>query len=292
MSQDNARETREIVRRLLANQPEEDLARAFLSALPEEKLTSFIDFIIHFLLPRNHGSIYWGDRLLTLDKTAGFLEDPLFAAAMREIHGSHTYDAYDSPQGIGWRIHTLCWAGRRALALPLGDFVECGVFKGDMAWCVSRFCDLEASDRRFFLYDSFQGFDPRLSGETEIPKTPDYFDFANRYYQRAGIREYVESRFDDNPRVEVFAGILPDAFDVAPPPDAIAYLHIDLNSPTAELACMERLFDKVVPGGSIVLDDYGWKVFRKQKEVADEFFAGRGQQILELPTGQGLVVKH
>ena len=43
-------------------------------------------------------------------------------------------------------------------------------------------------------------------------------------------------------------------------------------------------------GAAIVLDDYGWRPFRRQKEVADAFFASRGLEVLELPTGQGLVV--
>jgi len=51
------------------------------------------------------------------------------------------------------------------------------------------------------------------------------------------------------------------------------------------------LFDCVVPGGIIVFDDYGFYLFRRQKEAEDAFMAARGYHILELPTGQGLVVK-
>ena len=41
----------------------------------------------------------------------------------------------------------------------------------------------------------------------------------------------------------------------------------------------------------IVLDDYGWSLYRAQKQAEDAFFAERGYLVLELPTGQGLVVK-
>jgi hypothetical protein len=51
------------------------------------------------------------------------------------------------------------------------------------------------------------------------------------------------------------------------------------------------LFDRVVPGAAIVFDDYGWRVFRRQKEAADAFMGARGLEVLELPSGQGLVVK-
>ena len=46
-----------------------------------------------------------------------------------------------------------------------------------------------------------------------------------------------------------------------------------------------------MPSGIVILDDYGWLVLRSQKDAEDEFFARRGYQVLELPTGQGLVVK-
>jgi hypothetical protein len=74
-------------------------------------------------------------------------------------------------------------------------------------------------------------------------------------------------------------------------PEQIGFLHIDLNSPRAEIAVLERLFDRVQPGGVVVFDDYGWKIFRKQKQAEDAFMRSRGYEILELPTGQGLVVK-
>ena len=51
------------------------------------------------------------------------------------------------------------------------------------------------------------------------------------------------------------------------------------------------LFDRIVPGGLIVLDDYGWLPFKAQRDAEDIFFAERGYFVLELPTGQGLVVK-
>jgi len=51
------------------------------------------------------------------------------------------------------------------------------------------------------------------------------------------------------------------------------------------------LFDRVVPGGAIVFDDYGWNGYRPQKDAEDAFLAARGYSVLELPTGQGLLIK-
>lgn len=50
-------------------------------------------------------------------------------------------------------------------------------------------------------------------------------------------------------------------------------------------------WDKLVPGGIILLDDYGWQTHEAQKADWDEFARDRGVQILTMPTGQGLLIK-
>jgi O-methyltransferase len=203
----------------------------------------------------------------------------------------HQYDQYDSPFTIAWRLHTLVWAARSALALPDGDFVECGVFHGDMSWVVATVTDFATSGRQFHLYDSFEGFDPAQTTDEDFPDLPGFLLFANEIYQAEGLWEGVHSRFADLPYFHLHRGFLPGTLQRDGFPNRIAYLHMDLNVAPVEVACLEVLFDHVVPGGVIVFDDYGWKVYRRQKDAEDAFFAAKGLQVLELPTGQGLVVK-
>jgi len=178
----------------------------------------------------------------------------------------------------------LCWAAQEALSLP-GDFMECGTFKGDFAWVVSQCVDFAKGGKTFYLYDSFEGF-------AKDDKTVDqgYADFANPIYQEVGIYESVLQRFKDNPNVIITKGYLPDALDPIHPAQ-ISFLHMDLNSPGAEVNTLRKLWPRVVQGGIVVFDDYGWKVFAKQKEEEDRFAAEKGLSILELPTGQGLLIK-
>jgi O-methyltransferase len=104
------------------------------------------------------------------------------------------------------------------------------------------------------------------------------------------VRGSRHHRFAPFANVTVVKGFLPDVLASAMP-QRIRFLHVDLNSPRAEIAVLERLFDRVLSGGVIVFDDYGWKMFHKQKEAEDAFMRRRGHEILELPTGQGLVIK-
>jgi O-methyltransferase len=239
-------------------------------------------------LAHDHRSVSWGDRLLTLDKSADFKKEPAFAKALHAIRGSHPYDQYNGPDSIAWRLNTLIWAARSALHTG-GDFVECGTFKGDMAWVVLTVIGAEHIPR-FWLFDSFDGFSPDYSSADDFPASPGFLDFANGFYRQTGLYEYVRDRFASFSNVTLVKGFLPEALDSAGP-ERIGFLHIDLNSPRAEISVLERLFQRVLPGGVVVFDDYGWEMFHRQKEAEDDFMRRRGHEILELPTGQGLVIR-
>ena len=74
-------------------------------------------------------------------------------------------------------------------------------------------------------------------------------------------------------------------------PKKISFAHIDLNNVDAELGVLEMIFDRIVSGGMIIFDDYGWVGYRDQQIKEKEFIENNNLRILELPTGQGLVVK-
>jgi hypothetical protein len=171
-----------------------------------------------------------------------------------------------------------------------GDLVECGVFKGDMSWVVATMLGDKIADRTFYLYDSFEGFSPALSSAADYPDDPGFLAMASEAYRYPSIYEAVIKKFSGMQQVKIIRGFVPDTFKIAMP-KRIAFLHIDLNSPAAEIAVLEHLFDRVVSGGYIVFDDYGWKPFKKQRDAENQFMAARGHFILELPTGQGLVIK-
>ncbi|MES9996728.1 TylF/MycF/NovP-related O-methyltransferase [Desulfovibrio aminophilus] len=260
-----------------------------LRTLPPARAAAFANRYLLDVLAANHRSIFWGDRLCALDKAAAFLEDEKFRQAWDTIAGSYDYDQYNGPQGISWRLHVLCWAARRGLGLA-GDFVECGVFRGDMSWVVAKTVNFAESGKRFFLYDTFAGFSPKYSSADDFPMNPNFYEYADAIYHQDGLYEGVVERFRPFGNVEVVRGVLPDTLaDVCP--DRIAYLHVDLNSPAAEIGVLEKLFDRVVPGAAVVFDDYGWLEYLAQREAEDAFMRERGYGILELPTGQGLVIR-
>ena len=72
----------------------------------------------------------------------------------------------------------------------------------------------------------------------------------------------------------------------------IQFLHIDLNNVNAEIESIKILYDKILKGAPVLLDDYAYsETFRPQKDAWDKFANERGFEILSLPTGQGLFFK-
>ncbi len=212
---------------------------------------------------------FLADNLLTYGHTRGFLMEPRFVAAVLAARPEREESA------VVWRTHTLCWAAASCQALD-GDFVECGTYRGYSAEVILHFLNGLPS-RQFWLYDLFDPSGAAGEGHRLAAHAPD-------------LADQVRARFRAWDNVHVIQGKVPAILHDSAP-DRIAFLHIDMNNAEAELGALDTLFDRVVPGAMIIFDDYGWIGYRAQKVAADCFMAARGLAVLELPTGQGLVLK-
>lgn len=180
----------------------------------------------------------------------------------------------DTEKGILWRTAVLAWAANNAMRLE-GDMVECACYRGTSARIIVDYLDLKESSKNFYLYDLFE------ESNSAIMKLE---------FHKKGLYEEVVEKFSDVPNAKVCRGFIPNILhEVAP--EKISFLHIDLNNAEAEIATLEVLFDRVVPGGVIIFDDYGWIQFAKSKAAEDAWLEKRGYKVLEMPTGQGMVIK-
>ena len=90
--------------------------------------------------------------------------------------------------------------------------------------------------------------------------------------------------------VKIIKGILPESLKDNCP-KKIAFVHIDLNNTLAEIGVLKFIFDRIVSGGIIILDDFGWSAYSEQQQKEKDFFQKRNLKVMELPTGQGIVLK-
>ena len=222
--------------------------------------------------------LYCNDMLITMGRNLSFRHDQKFVSSF--------YDSVTNEQekSLVWRLHTLAWAAKNALNVA-GDFVECGVFKGFCSSVLLKYLDFQDLPRQAYLYDTFEGLPEKTSTEKERR------DWDYTKYDSEEIYNGVRKKFAGYKNVNIVRGIVPESFEFAVP-EKIAFLHIDMNSEKAEMLALEHLFDKVTPGGMIVFDDFGWVSNVNQMKSELAFMNEREHPILEMPTGQGVVIKH
>lgn len=210
--------------------------------------------------------VFSSDSLVAWGRNLGFLDDERFTQAW-DRHASARHE-----RGILWRTAILVWAARQALRRE-GDFVECGCYAGTSMRIVIDAVGLEG--RRAYLYDLFE-HDPSMEHHPMPEHGPDLF-------------RRVQARFADEPQVSVIQGYVPESFAQAAP-EKVAFAHIDMNNASSEIAALDALEPRFTPGAVIVLDDHGQIFYRDQHLAHREWFARRGIPIMEIPTGQGVVV--
>lgn len=234
------------------------------------------------LQPRVSG-VYDSDGLRS-EHNHDFLEDDRFVAAYER-----GVRAAGADYGWQWRVHIGLWAAASAVRVR-GDFVECGVNRGFLSSAIMQYLDWDAQGRTFYLLDTFAGVDPRYlsAAEHDGVLERNEADLGSGFYV-TNVEE-VRANFATWRNVAIVVGSIPETL-TAIQADEIAFLHLDLNCSLPEVAAIDHLWHRVVPGGVVLLDDYAYHGFQTQKDAMDAWAADTGTPIASLPTGQGLIVK-
>lgn len=226
---------------------------------------------------------YNADGLAT-QHNADFQRDPRFQRAY--LAGLATIRSRRPDLQVAWRVYICCWAAEHGLKLE-GDFLECGVFTGIYSRAVCEYLDFAAHpSRRFWLLDTFEGIDVAQLTPEEMARG---VAGMNRKYA-GDVYPEVKQTFAPFPNVSIVKGAVPGTLaQVAS--EKLAYVSIDMNAALPEVAATEFAWERLVPGGTIVFDDYGFAAHIEQKKALDALAARLGHPILALPTGQGLLIK-
>jgi len=231
-----------------------------------QKIADAISEIAKNVAPGYH----FADNFFTWFRNMSMFDDKAFVKSWEQNIESQ------SDQAIVWRRYVLACAAYHCVQLE-GDFVECGAYTGVGIKTIIDYLGGINFPKMFWGYDLFEHNESMLNHSM-----PEHSE---------GLYERIQEKFINYPQVELIKGFIPDCFEDNCP-EKIAYLHIDLNQAPAEIAALEYLFDRVVSGGIIILDDYEWSgIYRPQKLAEDEWFEQRNYKVMPLPTGQGLVFK-
>jgi len=137
------------------------------------------------------------------------------------------------------------------------------------------------------MLDTFSGLDRRFSTEAEM-NSP----LNSKYKQKDPdeLYNFVLRSFSELP-VKIIKGPVPETLDRVDT-TKLAFVSIDMNSVEPEVAALEFCWSRLVQGGIIVLDDYGYNnQFNEQKKAHDKFAESKGVRVLNVPTCQGIIIK-
>jgi hypothetical protein len=237
-----------------------------------------------YVIYRSRHRIYDHDGLLT-DHNHDFIRDPSFYTAyQRGVEAAH------ADYQIHWRAHIALWAGWTA-SKSEGDFVECGVNFGFFSSAIMKFLDWDTLGKTFYLMDTFCGIDEsllldneRMGGTVETNRR-----HLHRGFYTSDVAD-VRRNFREWENVRIIEGSVPETLTQVDC-DRVTFLHLDMNCAAPEVAALEFFWPRMISGGIVLLDDYGFGEHVAQKTEIDRCAERIGVMIASLPTGQGLIIK-
>jgi hypothetical protein len=165
-----------------------------------------------------------------------------------------------------------------------GCFVECGVWRGGCAAIMAMVAEKARSGRALWLFDSFEG----MPEATVMDVGEEAWELSRGKIDgrllpvgtNVASLDDVERLFYDKLQLKGeniffvkgwFQETLVNYKSIVGP---ISILRIDGDWYESTKVCLENLYDNVVEGGYVIIDDYGW--FPGCKKAVDEFFEEKG----------------
>ena len=217
----------------------------------------------------------WGHRVLT--PWFDTREDPGFryAYSLARHGGSMTV----TPD----RCYLLYRFSREAL-LREGEVAECGVFQGGTAHLLAQTIrDAGGHARRLHLFDTFQGMPDDTQPARDYHAPGDFADTSLRSVRRR-LADYDFAAFHP--------GRVPETFEELDQGLRFVFVHLDMDIYQPTLEACRWFWPRMVAGGVMMFDDYGFYPYRDAARAAVEaWFAHEPETPIALPTGQGLAIK-
>jgi len=155
----------------------------------------------------------------------------------------------------------------------VGCAVEFGVYRGGSAWFLRN---VLPSDVVLHLYDSFQG----------LPKPSPHDGFHEGDFGDTSLDQIND--LAQKPNVVIHTGVWSADVEV---PESVCFAHLDCDIYPSAKDALAALWPKMLPGGLIVCDDYGFPNCQGVYKAVNEFIASYGVRPMRLETGQCLLFR-
>ncbi|MFI6085831.1 TylF/MycF/NovP-related O-methyltransferase [Streptomyces sp. NPDC051217] len=176
-----------------------------------------------------------------------------------------------------------------------GDIVECGVWRGgSMQACAKTLLALGETDRGLHLFDTFEGMPPPTAEDLRRDgKSAEDLLAAqgkDRPIWAIASLEDVQAGFEQVPypgeRVHYVQGMVEDTVPQQAP-ERISILRLDTDWYASTKHELEFLYPRLVSGGVLLIDDYGY--WQGSRQAVDEFLEKTGERLLMLRMDEGRI---
>jgi O-methyltransferase len=168
-----------------------------------------------------------------------------------------------------------------------GDIVECGVWKGGSMMAIARtLIENGVTDRRLFLYDTFEGMSQPTAVDRDFRGKPAARVLAESdkrtsmmwaYSRLDEVQRNMQRTGYDEQKIVFVQGKVEDSLP-ARAPEQIALLRLDTDWYESTYHELNHLFPRLSIGGVLIIDDYGyWQGARK---AVDEYFSAHRVPVL------------
>ena len=172
------------------------------------------------------------------------------------------------------------------------DFAECGCWKGHSSHMISSLIAEYKLNNRFHIFDSF---DEGLSDKSPHDRNKRFnqsekeIEIEKKIF--SSTEACVQNALANFDFVKTYKGWIPDRFkDVKDRKFSFVHLDVDLYQPT--LDSLEFFFPRLVKGGCLVVDDYGYTQFPGATTAVDNFLAQKDfEMFYENPIGGCFIIK-
>lgn len=162
-----------------------------------------------------------------------------------------------------------------------GDFIETGVWRGGTTiFMRGMLAALGCTDRRVWVADSFEGLpEPDAEKFPAEAKAHASSTMTDAYQHFAVSRADVEANFATfgllDEQVWFLEGWFKDTLPTAPI-ERLAVIRLDGDYYESTMDALTNLYDKLSPGGYVVVDDYGEDLWTYCRKAVDDFRRARG----------------
>jgi hypothetical protein len=194
------------------------------------------------------------------------------------------------------RLAALCAATEYVTSRCIqGAIVECGVWKGGSMMAVALTLNRLSHERDIYLYDTYGGMSrpSELDRDWTGKRVLDDWPYESEISGVGAVSvDEVRANLNSTGYPEHRLHFVPGLVETTIPdraPSEIAILRLDTDWYESTKHELEHLFPRLVPGGILMIDDYG--EFQGCKAAVDEYFAREPALLTRIDSAARLVVK-